>query len=273
MQIDVETKHPSVSKNGENTLNVEVCHEPPRAQSESQWEVSSGRVPGSDVWVIVPAYNEGGRLRASLEPLLQSTRFNVVVVDDGSADDTHAVAQTLPVWVLHHPFNCGQGAAIRTGIEFALSRGAKYLITFDADGQHASNEIDQLLQPLISGEVEVTLGTRFARGDSNSLGMPLRRRWLLRAAVVFTRLTTGLSLTDSHNGFRGLTRRAAQMIHIQQARMAHASEILDQVARHRLSYREVPVTIRYTEETLAKGQSSWDALRIGGQLLLERFAR
>ena len=101
--------------------------------------------------------------------------------------------------------------------------------------------------------------------------MPWSRRLLLKAAIVFTRLTTGLSLTDSHNGFRAFSRHAATTINIQQSRMAHASEILDQIARHDLRFEEVPITVRYTAETLEKGQSTWDAVRISGQLILDRF--
>lgn len=206
----------------------------------------------------------------ALAPICRRERFTVVVVDDGSSDDTFQVAKQLPLWLLRHPFNCGQGASLRTGIEFALRNGADHVVTFDADGQHDADEIDRLLEPILSGRADVALGTRFA-GTKQSI--PFRRRLLLKAAVIFTRLTTGLSLTDSHNGFRAFSRLAAERIRIQQPRMAHASEILDQVSRHQLRYEEVPVTIRYTAETLEKGQSAWDALRIGSQLILHRFVR
>ena len=99
------------------------------------------------------------------------------------------------------------------------------------------------------------------------------RRLLLKTAVLYTRLTTRLAVTDTHNGFRALSRTAATQIRIRQPRMAHASEILEEIARHRLRWTEAAVTIRYTEETLAKGQSSWDAFRISGQLMLGRLVR
>ena len=99
-------------------------------------------------------------------------------------------------------------------------------------------------------------------------------RWLtLKAGIVFTRLVSGIRVSDVHNGFRALSRQAARTIEIRQPRMAHASEILDEIVRHRLRYVEVPVTITYHEETLLKGQSSLAALRITGQLLLGRFSR
>ncbi|WP_404310029.1 glycosyltransferase family 2 protein [Neorhodopirellula lusitana] len=237
---------------------------------------SPSTAPASTSWIVIAAYNEGERLGLTLTKLFHSLRkcsegtFQVVVVDDGSRDNTHSVAQQHPVWVLQHPLNCGQGAALRTGIEFALGHGADFIVTFDGDGQHEANEIECLLEPVRSGRADLALGSRFQGQVEN---MPLQRRCLLKAAVVFTRLTTGLQLTDAHNGFRAMNRHAAESIEIKQPRMAHASEILDQISRKRLRYEEVPVTIRYTEATLGKGQSTFDAARIGGDLMLGRFVK
>ncbi|WP_242631736.1 glycosyltransferase family 2 protein [Rubripirellula amarantea] len=232
--------------------------------------MSKPRQDSLSIWIVVAAYNEESRISATLMKLLAEGNFHVVVVDDGSADKTVAIARGFPVWVLSHPLNCGQGAALRTGIEFALAKGADFIVTFDADGQHEASEIECLLEPVRSGRADLALGSRF-RGQTER--MPLQRRCLLKAAVVFTRLTTGLPLTDAHNGFRAMNRHAAESIEIKQPRMAHASEILDQIARKNLRYEEVPVTIRYTEATLEKGQSTFDAARIGGDLMLGRFVK
>ena len=223
------------------------------------------------IWIVIAAYNEAKRLGNTLQMLMNSlaeVSVSFVVVDDGSNDATFDVARTFPVWVLRHPINCGQGAAVQTGIDFAVSQGAHSIVTFDADGQHDPNEIPRMLEPVLSGNVDIALGSRFLERTTN---VPWTRRLLLRAAILFTRLTNGLKLTDTHNGFRVFSRRAAETIRIRQPQMAHASEILDQIAKYRLSYVEVPVTIRYTAETLAKGQSSWDAFRITGHLLAGRF--
>ncbi len=219
------------------------------------------------IWIVVAAYNEAARIKTTLGGL-KSLGYNIVVVDDGSSDATAEVARTLPVWVLRHPINCGQGAALQTGIDFALSRGAEAIVTFDGDGQHDPADLPQMLKPVWDNEVDIALGSRFLGRVEN---IPLVRRALLRAAILFTRLTSGLKLTDTHNGFRVFSRKAAQTIRIRQPRMAHASEILDQIAARGLSYVEVPVTIRYTKETLEKGQSTWDAVRISGQLLAGRL--
>jgi len=225
------------------------------------------------IWIVIAAYNEAKRLGNTLQMLINSVAefsVTIVVVDDGSSDATFDMARTFPVWVLRHPINCGQGAALQTGIDFAVSQDAHAIVTFDADGQHDPNDIRMMLEPVLSGKADIALGSRFLGRTAN---VPWTRRLLLQAAILFTRMTNGLKLTDTHNGFRAFSRRAAQTIRIRQPRMAHASEILDQIAKHRLSYVEVPVTIRYTAETMAKGQSSWDAFRITGHLLAGRFWR
>jgi len=221
------------------------------------------------VWVVVAAYNEERRLGETLRGLC-AVCPNVVVVDDGSSDGTERVALAHSVWVLRHVVNCGQGAALQTGIDFALRQGAEVVVTFDADGQHAADEIARVVEPVLRGQVEVALGSRFL---GRAVAMPLTRRLVLKGGVLFTRLFSRVRVTDAHNGFRALSRKAAAAIRITHNRMAHASEILDQMRDQGLGYCEVPVTIRYTAETMAKGQSSWNSLKIVGQLVLGRIIR
>lgn len=225
--------------------------------------------PRPSVWIVLPAYNEEARLAATLRGLNPRER-NVVVVDDGSRDDTSAIAFRSGAWVLRHVLNRGQGAAIQTGIDFALSRGAEAIVTFDGDGQHDPSEIETLLAPILKGDADVVLGSRFLGA---AVGIPWTRRLVLRLGVLFTRVFSRIRVTDAHNGFRAFSASAARKIRITQDRMAHASEILDEIRRLGLRYVEVPVTIRYTAATLAKGQSSWEAARIVGQLLMGRIIR
>lgn len=227
------------------------------------------QAPPADVWIVIAAYNEGCRLGATLDGVL-GYYGNVVVVDDGSRDDTYDVALRHGVWVLRHVINCGQGAALQTGIDFALKQGAEIVVTFDADGQHDPAEVERLVAPVRSGEADVALGSRFL---GRAVGIPWTRRLVLKAGVLFTRVFSQIKVTDAHNGFRALSRDAAQRIRITQNRMAHASEILDRIREHGLRYREVPVTIHYNADTMAKGQSSWNALKIVGELLMGRMVR
>jgi glycosyltransferase involved in cell wall biosynthesis len=221
------------------------------------------------IFLVIPAYNEEQRVGETVESLA-AHRGRIIVVDDGSLDQTAEVARRAGAIVLRHAINRGQGAALQTGIDFALRRGAEVIVTFDADGQHDPADVEKVAAPVLAGEVDVVLGSRFL---GRTEGIPLGRRLLLKAAIVFTRLVSWIAVTDAHNGLRALSRRAAQAIRITQDRMAHASEILDEIRRHRLRFREVPVTVRYTAETLRKGQSNWEALRIAGQILMGRLLR
>jgi glycosyltransferase involved in cell wall biosynthesis len=190
---------------------------------------------------------------------LMAAVANVVVVDDGSLDQTASRAREADAAVVSHALNRGQGAALQTGIDFCLRQGADYLVTFDADGQHTVSDIPSLLEPLRDGACDVTLGSRFL-GTVDSI--PVRRRLLLSAAVIWTRLTSRLRVTDTHNGLRAFTRLAASKIHLRLDRMAHASELLDQISSSGLRYQEVPVSIRYTTYSRAKGQGAAAAFRI-----------
>jgi len=220
-------------------------------------------------WIIVPAYNEAARIARTLQALLPHYP-NVVVVDDGSRDTTRQTAHDAGAWVLRHEVNSGQGAALQTGLDFALRQGAEYLVTFDADGQHDPEDIAKLLAPLVKDEADVALGSRFL---GQTVDMPFTRKVILKAGVLFTRIVSNIKVTDTHNGLRAFTRSAASKLHLVQDRMAHASEILDQIRQKQLRYVEVPVTIRYTAETLAKGQTSMQAVKIAGELLLGRMIK
>lgn len=191
----------------------------------------------------------------------------VIVVDDGSRDDTGAVALAAGATVLTHPMNLGQGAALATGLTHGLRQGAEIFVTFDADGQHDPADIEMLLAALEGGHVDVALGSRFL---GSAHGISAARRLLLKAAVAFTRVTTGLRLTDAHNGLRAFNRRAASAVRIQQNGMAHASEIIEQIARARLRWAEVPVTVRYTEYSRRKGQRWSNSFSIVLDLLVGR---
>jgi len=222
-----------------------------------------------EVWIIIPAYHEAPMI-AEVVKGVKAAFPNVVVVDDGSRDETSARAYGAGAHVVRHPVNLGQGAALQTGIDYALRKGAGYIATFDADGQHDIADVARMLDRLRSAGADVALGSRFA---GKAIGIGRGRRLLLSAAVFFTRVTTGLALTDSHNGLRVLTRRAASLIELQQNRMAHASEILEQIARHKLSYVEVGNTVIYTEYSRAKGQRASNAVNILVDLILRGLTR
>ena len=223
----------------------------------------------SATFIVIAAYNEG-RAIANVVAELLADYPNVVVVDDGSGDDTALRAAEAGAIVLKHLLNRGQGAALQTGISYALRAGAQYVVTFDADGQHSPADLPAMIAPLAAGEVDICLGSRFLGHASK---MPPSRRIMLKGAVIFTRITSGVKLTDTHNGFRAFSRQAGLKLDIRLDRMAHASEMIDQVRSTGLPYREVPVTIRYTDYSLAKGQRSTAALRVALDYLIGRLLR
>src|SRR5262249_43329163 len=155
----------------------------------------------SGVWVVIAAYNEGqaiGRVLAGLAGL----PYRVLVVDDGSSDATAEIAARGGAEVVRQPINLGQGAALQTRIEYALTGGATRRATSDADGQPRPEAIAALLAALAAHNADFALGSRF-RGAAPDL--PPLRRLMLRAATWFTRATTGLNVTDAHNGLRAMT--------------------------------------------------------------------
>lgn len=231
--------------------------------------MASNHPTPAGLFFVVAAYNEGTVIARTVREIRQ--RYpHVVVVDDGSRDRTAQEALAAGATVLVHPLNQGQGAALQTGIDYALEQGAERIVTFDGDGQHDLDDVPVMLEAMDRGGVDVVLGSRFLGRTS---GMPWRRRVFLKVAVLFTNLTTGIRLTDTHNGLRMLGADAARRIRITQNGMAHASEILEQIAAARLSWVEVPVHIRYTEYSLSKGQSMSNAVRILSDLFGSRMTK
>ena len=210
-----------------------------------------------DTWLVIPLYNEA----AVVGDVIRDARGafqNIVCVDDGSSDESARIAREAGATVVQHPFNLGQGAALQTGIEFAASQpGMKYLVTFDADGQHRVADAAAMVDQARADDVAIIFGTRFAEGDSP---VGWSKRIVLKTAALVTRWRTGLNLTDAHNGLRLLRRDAAQSVELIQDRMA--SEIVSQLSRSGLPWAERPVTIDYTDYSKAKGQSLLNSVNI-----------
>lgn len=215
--------------------------------------------------VVVPAYNEEKNLRPVLQGVFSHRPGDmVVVVDDGSVDNTVIVAQEAGAQVLRHVVNRGQGAALRTGTEYALNKWADIIVHFDADGQFDPAEIAVLIEPIARDEADVVLGSRFLK-DNN---IPWTKKHLiLPLARLVNYFFTGLKLTDAHNGFRALSRKAAEVIEINQDRMAHNSEIVRQIQEKKLRFQEVAVTVSYNRY----GQGVGGGLKIVKDLLLDKI--
>jgi glycosyltransferase involved in cell wall biosynthesis len=225
-----------------------------------------------DTWVVIPLFNEGEVIGDVVRGVREVFPY-VVCVDDGSTDHSARNAAEAGAVVVRHAVNLGQGAALQTGITYALrDPEMRHLVTFDADGQHQVADAAAMVEVLRASEqpghdaVDVVFGSRFLE-ESTKPGWG--KRIFLQLAVVYTNLSTKVRLSDAHNGLRAMNRRAAQVLDIRQDRMAHASEIVAQVGDAQLRWVEHPVHILYTDYSRAKGQSMFNAVNIVVDLLFK----
>lgn len=233
--------------------------------------------------VVIPAYNEAsvlpevlGRLQAVAEHA--QARIIPIVVNDGSRDDTEAVARRFNVSVVSHPINRGLGAALSTGItaahltlkELGLTENSA-IVTFDADGQHDPAELFQVVEPILAGTADVVLGTRFGSNDQES--MPLHRTLANRLANAVTGLLFGVWVSDTQSGYRAFSYQAATELVIRTSTMEVSSEIVREIGRNHWRLVEVPITVAYTDYSLSKGQSFGKGLETLWKLIMLRFLR
>ncbi len=217
-----------------------------------------------DVWVVIPLYNESTVIADVVAGLLPHFR-NVVCIDDGSHDGSGGVARSAGAHVVTHPINLGQGAALQTGFDYALERGAQFVVTFDADGQHRVEDAAQMVSRARREDLAIVFGSRFL-DDRTQPG--LLKRVVLKTAVAVTNWSTKTRLTDAHNGLRLIREDALQRIRLRQDRMAHGTEIVMQLGRTGLPYAEQPVEVLYTEYSKSKGQSLLNSINILIELII-----
>lgn len=217
------------------------------------------------IYFVIPAYNEGKAIENVLKDLVEKGYQNLVVINDGSKDNTSKVVQELKlkqITLLEHVINRGQGAALQTGMTYCLKqKDCKYIVHFDSDGQMRISDLPKFLAPLEKGMCDIALGSRFLLKESRKL-VPTKKIILLKTALVVTWVLSRIWLTDTHNGYRVMNKRAAAKIDITMDGFEHASEILDEISKKRIPYREVPVYIDYTEYAKQKGQKISNSIKI-----------
>lgn len=212
-----------------------------------------------DSWLVVPLYNEATVIGQVIDDA-RGTFANIVCVDDGSSDGSATIARKHGARVIEHPFNLGQGAALQTGMEFVRRQtNARYIVTFDADGQHSVADAAAMVDRARAEDLAIIFGSRFL-DDATQVGWS--KKLVLKTAAAVTKQRTGLDLTDAHNGLRLLRRDALQQVVLRQDGMAHASEIVSQLACTGLPWAEMPVHIAYTDYSKAKGQSLLNSVNI-----------
>jgi glycosyltransferase involved in cell wall biosynthesis len=161
------------------------------------------------VLIVIPAFNEEENLPRVLEKIREiHPSIDVIVIDDGSSDQTADLAASQGIRVIRHPFNLGYGVAIQTGIKYALRAGYEFTVLFDADGQHDPSSISSLLVPCQAGEADLVVGSRFQ--EPRSYAPPFFRGMGMKILAFFTRVFSGLPITDPTSGFLVLNRKAME---------------------------------------------------------------
>lgn len=219
--------------------------------------------------VVIPVYNEISVLREVIIPLIEIGVHEIIIVDDGSAVNVVQSINGLPVHFLRHRTNLGQGAALQTGFNYAMRIGADIVITFDGDGQHRAFDIPALVDPILRNEADITIGSRFLAPRQNAI--PGKKKIILQFARIINFLLSGMMLSDAHNGLRALNKMALDKITLTENRMAHASEFLFEIKKHKLRFKEVPVHILYTSYAKQTGQSPWESIKILFDLVLHKL--
>ncbi len=191
---------------------------------------------------VIPAWNE----EKNIVQVIKNVRpfvDKIIVVDDASKDTTSKLAEEAGAFVINHLINRGQGAALQTGNDYALSLGADIIVHFDGDNQFLASEINDIIAPILKGEADIVFGSRFLEKKAN---LPLFKRLIIYPlAQVFTRLILGIKLSDPQNGFRAMSRQTAEKIKIINREMAHNSEIQAKAFSYKLRVAEVPITVIY----------------------------
>lgn len=220
------------------------------------------------ILIIIPAYNEAtviGGVIDSVHAIIPDA--DLLVVDDGSYDETFSIAKQHHVIVVRHRMNRGLGGAIGTGLSWAKLHRYDVAVTFDADGQHQPTDIINAIQPIINHQADVVIGSRF-QGIKN---MPWDRKVLNTLANGLTFLLFGIPTTDSQSGFRAFNKKAIESINIRTDRMEVSSEIFGEAYRLHLKIQEIPIKVIYTEYSRTKGQRNSNSFPILFRLIMRIF--
>jgi polyprenyl-phospho-N-acetylgalactosaminyl synthase len=217
---------------------------------------------------VIPAYNESTRIVDVIHAAKEYVD-QVIVVDDGSTDDTPKVSRKAGAMVIRHIENCGSGASTMTGIEVARELKADVIITMDADGQHDPHDIPAVLQPVINEEADIVFANRFGRRNS----IPLVRRIFNAIGNIVTFAATGKWVSDSQCGFKVFGPLVVSQIDLRMSRFEYCTEIVRECAQWHWKIVEVPTKVIYSEYTMAKGQSFALGIRTALRILLRSFMR
>lgn len=221
------------------------------------------------VYTIIPAYNEAAVIGSVVDLIKKAGLSDIIVVDDGSTDQTASEAEKSGARCLKHRLNRGKGAAVKTGIAAARMLGADVVVIMDGDGQHDPADIPALINPIINQGFDVVLGTR----QLDRTSMPWYKVMHNQVANGITWTYSGLWVNDSQSGFRAFSAHALTYINTQSNQYEYESEIIKEIAKHRLRFTEVPITVHYTPYSQGKPQkqSITNGITTAYKMLLHRL--
>ncbi|MBU0466344.1 MAG: glycosyltransferase family 2 protein [Nanoarchaeota archaeon] len=217
-------------------------------------------------WVVIPAYNEEKTLGEVITNLKKNSLKNIIVINDGSEDRTEEVAVKMGAKVYSHLINRGLGGALNTGISAALLNGAEIIATCDADGQHNPEDVKRAIDFLDKDNLDVVIGSRLL----NPEGMPFLRRIGNKGFNFITFLLFGIYSTDTQSGLRVFSKKAAEKLKIKTSKMEVSSEIIKEIGRNKLNFKEISIKAIYTDYSMEKGQKNTNAFNILYKLFLRR---
>lgn len=200
--------------------------------------------------IVIPVYNEAQIIGEVLRETQAKTDYVTIVIDDGSSDDSFIQAAIHGALTLKHRLNRGKGAAVKTGVMAANLLGADIVVTMDGDGQHAPEDIEALISPILENEADVVLGSRAL----NRAEMPMMKVIANSVGNFFTWLFYGIWVSDSQSGFRAYSKYAALIIDTKADKYEYDSKVIREIRANRLRFTEVPVQTRYTEYSKGKKQ-------------------
>lgn len=231
----------------------------PKALNNRQLEIAARTC------CIVPIYNEATVIEDCIADL-RTIFSNILVIDDGSTDDSASKAKRSGAQVIRHTLNVGQGLAISTGFKWVQGQNKfKNIVTFDGDGQHIAHDALRLVEELENSSLDIVFGSRFLGYEKSNT--PAIKRIILKIVTKITNILTGIKLSDAHNGLRALTVEASKVVELTQAGMAHASQMISLTRQANLKYHEIPVNVLYTSYSRKKGQSILNSVNIVADLV------
>lgn len=205
-----------------------------------------------DLFIVIPAYNEGPRIRQLLEKIIALGYTNIIVVNDASTDNTRLIIEDLEeVIILDHIVNLGPGGATQTGIEYAIKMSGKYIVTIDADYQHDPEDIIKLYEKIKQDDLDIVIGSRFLAKNK----IPWSRVVLNFFGNIISFFLTGKYITDSQSGMKIISGGFARKLAIQTSGFEFCMEIIKTARTRNARIGEIPISVKYSAETMKKGQS------------------